>query len=82
MVSLVEINRKYEDIIYSNHSDEHKVQGLPTLLNVIKDLYEMPDEPNAEWESEHPTISSMYRIIYRTLDTYEKKDRDNEDSLH
>lgn len=60
---LSDINRRYEDIIHSNLSQEEKNDKLRTLMNMMEQVYKIPAQRNPEWEQENKAVIALYRKI-------------------
>lgn len=67
-INLVNINRRYEEIIHSNFSQVEKNEQLRTLMSMMERTYKIPTQRNLEWEQENKAVIALYRKISMSRD--------------
>lgn len=63
LMSLTEINRKYENIMNSNLSQYEKAVKLGELMSLMEGQYTIPALKDPEWEQENKKVIALYRKI-------------------
>lgn len=67
MHALAAIHKRYTEIAQSEASQMEKWEELNDLLTFLERLYEIPDDIDVEWERENPKVSSLYRMIKKSM---------------
>jgi hypothetical protein len=65
-VTLSEINKRYEDIMFSNDSQQVKTTKLSNLMTEMEELFSIPMLRDDEWESENRKVIALYRKISKS----------------
>jgi hypothetical protein len=65
-VTLSEINKRYEDIMFSNDPQQVKTTKLSSLMTEMERLFSIPMLRNNEWESENRKVIALYRKISKS----------------
>jgi hypothetical protein len=63
MRSLAEINRTYEEFIYTGAKEPYRSRKLVDLMNEMEREYKVPAARNEVWESQNKTVIALYRKI-------------------
>ncbi|QSO52093.1 hypothetical protein JZ785_25655 [Alicyclobacillus curvatus] len=62
MISLAEIEERYEHIMHSLKG-KHRNRALAQLMTIMEQEYKIPTVHDPEWESKNKTVIAMYRKI-------------------
>jgi hypothetical protein len=65
-VTLSDINKRYEDIMFSNDSQQVKTTKLSNLMTEMEELFSIPMLRDDEWESENRKVIALYRKISKS----------------
>lgn len=65
-MSLVEINKEYEAIIFSNVTNHRKSIQLANLMSRMEGTFEIPLVRNEIWERKNRKVIALYRKISRS----------------
>jgi hypothetical protein len=63
MGRLAKINRKYEEILHSQMSDEQKNLALAKLMTQMEREFEIPALENDDYEKKNKAVMALYRKI-------------------
>jgi hypothetical protein len=65
-VTLTDINKRYEEIMFSNESQQVKTTKLSNLMTEMERLFSIPMLRDNEWESENRKVIALYRKISKS----------------
>lgn len=65
-MTLFEINKRYEEIMFSNDSQQIKTTKLSRLMTEMEELFSIPMLRDDEWESENRKVIALYRKISKS----------------
>jgi hypothetical protein len=65
-VKLSDINKRYEEIMLSNDSQQVKTTKLSNLMTEMEGVFSIPMLRNDEWESENRKVIALYRKISKS----------------
>lgn len=65
-MSLTEINKEYEKIMFSNIAPYERAVKLAALMTRMEGEYSIPMLKNPEWEKDNKKVIALYRKISRS----------------
>jgi hypothetical protein len=65
-VTLSDINKRYEEIMFSNESQQVKTTKLSRLMTEMEGMFSIPMLRDDEWESENRKVIALYRKISKS----------------
>lgn len=65
-VTLTDINKQYEDIMFSKDSQQVKTTKLSSLMTEMEGLFSIPMLRDDEWERENRKVIALYRKISKS----------------
>jgi hypothetical protein len=65
-VTLTDINKRYEDIMFSNDTQQVKTTKLSNLMTEMEGVFSIPMLRDDEWESENRKVIALYRKISKS----------------
>ncbi|QWC25116.1 hypothetical protein KJK41_22065 (plasmid) [Bacillus haikouensis] len=65
-MTLTDINKRYEEIMFSNDPQQVKTTKLSSLMTEMERLFSIPMLRDDEWESENRKVIALYRKISKS----------------
>jgi hypothetical protein len=65
-MTLSDINKRYEEIMFSNDTQQVKTTKLSSLMTEMEGLFSIPMLRNDKWERENRKVIALYRKISKS----------------